>query len=221
MNATQANLLLVTAELMRRTGMRRQIVGVGHADERYASFLVSNGRGRPKSLILPNLVRGQTRISVLSLLEKTSISAMHWLCNGQAHTGTRQIVHFGDSGGCFLVLSRLAVEARYRALYEDRYDAEIAQEAWAQADLRNAPAHSKLFFRTPDDQDEVVQLAPEAVTMTLYRALTGEVQEITPSEVAALQPLLDTRSFGVELVDCGNERFLLGRPRDFENRQAA
>lgn len=221
MSELQANLMLATAELMRRAGMKRQLTRIGHTGENYAAFNVSNGQGRPKTLILPNLVRGKTRVSILSLLESTSARVTRWLCNGQASTGTRQIVHFGDSGRCFLVLSRQAVEARYRALYGERYDTEIAQEAWAQADLRNAPECSKLFFRTADDQDEIVQLASEAITLPIYRALTGEVQEIAPSAVAALQPLLDTRRFGVELVDCGSDRFLLGRPGDFQSRQAA
>lgn len=221
MSELQANLMLVTAELMRRAGMKRHITRISQTGENYAAFNVSNGQGRPKTLILPNLVRGQTRVSILSLLESTTARDTRWLCNGQAHTGTRQIVHFGDSGRCFLVLSRQSVEARYRALYGARYEPEIAQEPRTQADLRNAPGRSRLFFRKADDQDEIMELATEAASLPVYRALMGEVQEIAPTEVEAIQPLLETRRFGVELVDCGNDRFLLGRPGDFLNRQAA
>lgn len=221
MSELQANLMLATAELMRRAGMKRQLTRISHTGENYAAFNVSNGQGRPKTLILPNLVRGKTRVSILSLLESTSARVTRWLCNGQASTGTRQIVHFGDSGRCFLVLSRQTVEARYRALYGERYDTEIAQEAWTQADLRNAPERSRLFFRTLDDQNEIVELAPEAASLPVLRALTGQVQELDQSEFAQVQQLLDTRRYALDVAVGGSKGFLVGRDQDLRTYRSA
>jgi hypothetical protein len=218
MHELQANLLAATAELMSRAGMRRMITRAGTGGENYIDFGVGNGRRRSKTLILPNLARGAT-VSILGLLESTGAQVTRWLFNGQAGTGTRQILHFGDSGRCVLALSKVAVAAHYRALYTDRYDDIVANEDSAtanriRADIRVAPERSRLIFRDAYDQPEIVELPPESLSLPLFRALRGEVQQLDADGFAHLTPLLDTGRYALEVAQRDDGQYGLGRGFD-------
>lgn len=214
----QANLLVATAELMARARIRRMITRAGTGAENHITFGVGNGRGRSKTLILPNLARGAT-VSILGLLEATGAQTTRWLFNGQAGTGTRQILHFGDSGRCVLALSKTAVEAHYRALYQDRYEEIVKEQDSAcanriRADIHVAPERSRLVFRDAYDQPEIVELPPESQSLPLFRALLGEVQTVTADELARLTHLLDSGRYWLEVVVLDGGKYAVGRPSD-------
>lgn len=222
-NHLNATLLVATAMLMARAGLKRLITRVGQAGTNYAKYGVGNGQGKGATLYLPHLTRKNTRVSILSLLEATGAKTTSWLANGNAHTGTRQILHYGDSGACVLVLSRQTVEARYRAIYGDLYESVMAAGTgaalWAQADMRNAPELARLIFRTSDDQDEIVDLPADTFCLPIYQALTGEVQLLDASQLAGIEPLLAMGRFALDVVDAGSDRFLLGRSADLASAQ--
>jgi len=86
--------LKVLNQALTQAGKRTKLVEIQHDGYDYLQIKTSRG-GR---IIVP-LVRRRGNVIALSVLRAVKWQANRWLCNGQAGTGTKEIIWWGERNG--------------------------------------------------------------------------------------------------------------------------
>lgn len=182
----------------------------GATDNGEFYYVASRGKEKKHRVILVNFNRSY-RTSILGLLEETGARRSTWLFNGQAHTGTRQIAHFGDSGRCGILWPQAMVRA-----YEDFWPSLRVPEEEKARRVAAHPELPTLEVEGNDGNTTRIALPSVAHCDAIYSALEGKPVVMSDASMDAINEALAS---GIKLVSMPNpqrvgilDAYLLARP---------
>lgn len=185
MNANQA--LIVVQRLLINAGSRMKLRLVSHVGADYWSFSVV-GRGRMGKKVIVPFIQVIDGFRILGILDQTGRNA-HWLFNGQAGNGCRQIAHYGDQGRTVVYHSKQYLTEWYGKSVGDAGLSIACREIIACAPDRETLVLRDLEYERDDQRIELPSMSQADV---VQQCLDGK---IVPVQVEHYERLI--KEFGV------------------------
>ncbi|WP_426158222.1 hypothetical protein [Pseudomonas sp. TSRC2-2] len=171
MNANQA--LIVVQRLLINAGSRLKLRLVSHAGADYWSFSVV-GRGRMGKKVIVPFIQVTDGFRILGILDQTGRNA-HWLFNGQAGEGCRQIAHYGDQGRTVVYHSR-----QYLTEWYGKSVGGAGLSIACQEIIACAPDRETLVLRDLEYErdDQRIELPSTSQADVVHQCLDGKIVSV-------------------------------------------